>query len=256
MLAKILLQKLWLEKIGWDETLPADLDGKWKRLRQQFQTLNKLNIPRPVLLKCYKRIHIHGFSDASAEAYGACIYLKSFDSSGQVDVSLLCSKVKVAPLKQQTIPRLELCGSVLLARLFHKVVSSMHVNFNEIFLWCDSTVVLGWLKMQSKQLQPFVANRVSVVQELTNINDWRHVKSEDNAADTLSRGLFSDKILTDIKWWQGPDFLWSKEDDWPMSTTEYIGDIPDKKKEKISCNLRTVLNDFPFHKFNTVTKAK
>ncbi|XP_026330484.1 uncharacterized protein LOC113237982 [Hyposmocoma kahamanoa] len=62
-------------------------------------------------------IELHSFSDASQNAYGACVYLRSEDSEGNVTINLLCSKSKVAPIKATTIPRLELCAALLAAKL-------------------------------------------------------------------------------------------------------------------------------------------
>ena len=58
-------------------------------------------------------IELHGFSDASEHAYAGIVYLRVFDSDGNVHVSLVMSKTKVAPIKCLTIPCLELCGAHL-----------------------------------------------------------------------------------------------------------------------------------------------
>jgi len=57
-------------------------------------------------------IQIHGFCDSSEQAYGACLYIRSTDSNNKTSCELLCSTSKVAPLKQLTIPRLELCCNI------------------------------------------------------------------------------------------------------------------------------------------------
>ncbi|KAJ8980871.1 hypothetical protein NQ317_001335, partial [Molorchus minor] len=114
IIAKILLQKLWLQKIDWDEVLPANIHSQWFDLKKQFESLNHLKIPRHVLC-CYPtEVEIHAFSDASMDSYGSCVYVRSVDVNGTIIVRLMCSKVKVAPLKVLTIPRLELCGALLM----------------------------------------------------------------------------------------------------------------------------------------------
>ena len=56
-------------------------------------------------------LQLYGFSDASESAYVGVVYLCMTDSKGNIHVSIVTSKTKVAPLKQLTIPHLELCGA-------------------------------------------------------------------------------------------------------------------------------------------------
>lgn len=141
-----------------------------------------------ILIDDYCDIQIHGFCDASNNGYGACIYIRSRGKYHDTLVRLLCARSRVAPLKTITIPRLELCGALLLAHLYHEASSTLKIIPNKIILWCDSTIVLHWIKTSSHLLKTFVANRVIEIQRLTNAEVWRHVKSEDNPADALSRG--------------------------------------------------------------------
>ncbi|KAJ8949162.1 hypothetical protein NQ318_012911, partial [Aromia moschata] len=48
---------------------------------------------------------------------------------GVTFVNLLCAKSKVAPVKTLTMPRLELCGVLLLARLAKRVIEEADLNF-------------------------------------------------------------------------------------------------------------------------------
>ena len=58
---------------------------------------------------------LHGFSDASENAYSVIVYLRATYRKGPPSVVLITAKTKVAPLKKMTIPHLELCGALLLA---------------------------------------------------------------------------------------------------------------------------------------------
>lgn len=187
--AKILLQKLWQLKLGWDESLPIDLFSTWTRFYSNIESLNSVVIPRQITISKATSFDLHGFCDASENAYGACLYLRSVDSSGDVKVQLICAKSRVAPLKSISIPRLELCGALLLARLSSKILSTLDINVNKVFLWCDSTIVLSWLSDEPSRWKLFVANRVSEIQTLTTKCRWSHVASEDNPADLISRGV-------------------------------------------------------------------
>ncbi|XP_035228009.1 uncharacterized protein LOC118200187 [Stegodyphus dumicola] len=119
--AKIFMQKLWLLKIGWNDVLPETESHEWKNFITSMPKINGVIINRKILSSNAVKIEMHGFSDASELAYGACIYVKCILQSGSSSVVLLCSKSRVAPLKSVSIPRLELCGAVLLSQLMDKV---------------------------------------------------------------------------------------------------------------------------------------
>lgn len=86
---------------------------------------------------------LHGFSDASEQAYGACIYMVCKGLNGKITTALMCSKSRVSPLKVLSLPRLELCGAVLLIRLINKVLTSLNVEVHGQVYWTDSQIVLA-----------------------------------------------------------------------------------------------------------------
>ncbi|XP_059047967.1 uncharacterized protein LOC131843357, partial [Achroia grisella] len=174
--------------------------------------------------------NILDLNHASECAYGACVYVRCLNNDDTITVHLLTSKNKVAPIKHTTIPRLELCGALLGARLSAKVVDSLTIKINKCYYWCDSTIVLCWLSASPNKLKPFVRNRVSEIQESTGENSWRYVSSKENPADFISRGLRADQIGTCKLWWSGPEFLKLGEDRWPkMPNTGSNSDIPEFK---------------------------
>ncbi|XP_022206389.2 uncharacterized protein LOC111063008 [Nilaparvata lugens] len=82
VLAKLLMQKLWICKIGWDDTLPDEITKEWMAYKNGLHLLAKLEIPRCVISSSPEtKYEIHGFSDASEVAYGACVYLCSINPS-------------------------------------------------------------------------------------------------------------------------------------------------------------------------------
>lgn len=251
--AKILLQKLWVLKLSWDETLPADLHTNWILFRKQLKDLNQIKIPRHVICNGYSELELHGFADASQNAYGACVYVRSIAQQQKTKVQLLCSKTRVAPLKLQTIPRLELCAALTLARLMKKVVNSLNTSIDKIVYWSDSTIVLNWLQTEPRQLQMFVANRVSEIQELTDYTSWRHVPTQENPADLLSRGLLPNQLQQSTIWWQGPSFLLSSEDEWPaMPNCEAT--IMELKRAVCTAKQTQITNSFLFSRTTNLNR--
>jgi hypothetical protein len=105
---KIEIQELWQKCINWKDELSPESQEQWFSF---FEEMKKLNvflerrlfpyIPVEVLILCV-------FADASRGAFGACAYIRSVDVSGLVAVRFVVAKSRVAPLKEFSIPRLEL----------------------------------------------------------------------------------------------------------------------------------------------------
>ncbi|XP_035229061.1 uncharacterized protein LOC118201134, partial [Stegodyphus dumicola] len=203
--AKIFMQRLWLVKLDWNDTLLDYMAKEWINFVSTLSELSNLKIPRFVFQE--NHIVLHGFADASSSAYGAAIYVQALPVSGLPTVRLLCSKSRVAPIETLSIPRLELSGCVLLSRLMDKVISSLNVKVEKVIIWSDSTISLAWIRKSPHLLKAFVTNRVALIQELTGSYQWKYVPSECNPADVISRGLDANDILTCDIWWNGPDLL-------------------------------------------------
>lgn len=116
--AKILIQNLWKGKLSWDTPVPTDIQKFWSTFKSQLHYLNDIKFKRYILSPDYVEIQIHGFADASEKAYRACLYLQVTNSQGKHNSALICPKLKVAPLKVTTLPRLELCAANLLIKLY------------------------------------------------------------------------------------------------------------------------------------------
>jgi hypothetical protein len=86
---------------------------------------------------------MHGFCDASENAYGGVIYFRMVDSFNKVhDVTLVISKTKVAPIKKLTVNHLELCGTHLLSQLICHTKEVYQFPFQDVYALTDSTIVL------------------------------------------------------------------------------------------------------------------
>lgn len=222
---KILIQKLWVQKIDWDEPAPYDICKSWYSFIENMKHLYTLRIPRHTLCRFPVQIEMHCFCDASQSAYAACIYLRSVDRQGNVIVRLQCAKARVASVKPTTIPRLELCACLLGAQLADALCRALRCVIQRRMFWTDSSIALTWLASRYDKLETFVANRVGTILELTQVSDWRHVPTASNPADLASRGVDADKINNLSLWWNGPTFLTEPESFWPSRHFKKCTDI-------------------------------
>ncbi|XP_063915614.1 uncharacterized protein LOC135131698 [Zophobas morio] len=233
---KILLQKLWSLKLNWDESIPENLYTMWAKFLQEFKMMEQITIPRKTIPQHPTTVQIHGFSDASQSSYGACVYVRCKNENETYTSHLLCSKHRVAPLRATTIPKLELCAAVLLAELMNKLRTLLDINVEKYFYWTDSEVVLAWLKTDPAKLKIYVANRVTKIQELSKITDWSYVKSKQNPADILSRGMAVKQLQKSFLWWHGPEFLLQPASKWPYKNIIQDENLPEIKPSKYKNN--------------------
>lgn len=140
---------------------------------------------------------IHIFSDASARAYGSVAYLWTVDQSNSIQVAFLAARSRVAPVRQQSIPRLELCAAHTGAQLAAVLKRELTLTITSITYWTDSSTVLNWLQSQSCRYKLFVGTRVTDIQELTEGSPWRYVSSADNPVDDITRGLTLSQLLSE-----------------------------------------------------------
>ncbi|GFW74553.1 uncharacterized protein TNCV_2414521 [Trichonephila clavipes] len=164
-------------KIDWIDELPSERAKEWHRFLEDFNSVRSICIGRCIVHPQATRVELHGFADASEKCYGAVIYCRSQTPDGATTVKLVTSKSRVAPVKSVTMPRLELCAAVLLAKLMKRVETALQMKTPPVYLWSDSTIVLAWIQKEPNLLKTFVANRVATIQHLTNAEQWHHVSS-------------------------------------------------------------------------------
>ncbi len=134
IVAKLLLQQLWRDKINWDDITSTDIQQQWKVWTDELPLINNHPIPRRYLLNSSPIIatSLHGFSDASKLAYGAAIYLRQVHADGSISTALVYDKSRVCPLKSKTIPQLELQAAAMLADLIHYVASTLKISLQNV----------------------------------------------------------------------------------------------------------------------------
>ncbi|XP_025263729.1 LOW QUALITY PROTEIN: uncharacterized protein LOC105255169, partial [Camponotus floridanus] len=227
---KIILQQLWSPSIEWDESVPENIRATWESYYLSLPKINELRIPRNVIpRRNSEKFNVVGFGDASEKAYRA-----------------------LSPLKTISLPRLELEAALLLSRLYVIARNSYGSRIDEVTLWSDSTIVLGWIKSPPCSLKTFVANRVSKIQDMTENIAWHHVSSKKNPADLITRGVSVDTLLNSGLWWNGPH--WLKSDSYrPEQEEEAEMNLPEMKSTTMT--MKTT-EDYVLMRYSSFDKLK
>ena len=168
--------------------------------------------------------------------------------------SFSVSKTRVAPLKSQTIPRLELLSAVLLSGLVVNVMTSLNtrLSLEDPRCFTDSQDALFWIKGIEKEWKPFVQHRVNKIRRLVPTECWGHCAGNNNPADIPSRGLAALELSVNKLWNEGPEWLQT-----PVSEPSLPDEIPELcVKEIRQMNMHTLLASTQTPNLNCVIDCK
>nr|XP_049467000.1 uncharacterized protein LOC125908337 [Anopheles coluzzii] len=233
---KVLLQEVWRLHLGWDDEVPEEIQHKWDAWMERLPELESFIIPR-----CYRQLasltesslQLHVFVDAGADGYAAVAYFR-FECHGRIEVSLVGSKARVAPLKYLSVPRLELQAAVMGCRIASSITSAHRETISGSYFWTDSTDVIDWINADHRKYSIFVAHRVAEVLDTTNVDDWRWLPTKLNVADEATKWTNLQHHLASERWFSGPEFLQLPEAEWniprrvPSETSEEV-----RKKDRL-----------------------
>lgn len=234
---KTLLQNLCKMSYSWDEDIPPNYQLQWVGWLEDLKRLCTFSVPRCFKPKGFGQLvsaQLHHFSDASENGYGTVSYLRLQSEDEKIHLAFVLGKARVAPLKNVTIPRMELTAAVLAVRVDRLLKAELQLELENSLFWTDSTTVLRYIKNETKRFHTFVVNRVSAIREATSVSQWRYVDTKRNPADKASRGVKVDYLLTSSRWIHGPDFLSKSEEEWPpnmLDSTSISSDDPEVKGE-------------------------
>lgn len=212
MVAKCLFQTLWQLGLQWDEVLPDESRLVFARWLHGLESLKQFRVPRSFSSQGWSssgsEVELHAFGDASPAGYGAAVYIRIPLPDDSFSVSLVMAKGRVAPVKRVSLPRLELLGSLLAARLVTYVRRALHLpDSTTCRCWTDSMIALGWIRGDPERWKRFVSNRVSEIHGLTCPSDWAFVPGEENPSDLTTRGVSAEQLMDSREWLSGPSWL-------------------------------------------------
>ena len=238
--AKMEMQALWQAGVDCDEEAPPTVRFKWIELFKEIKELNNITFPRSLCCEnATEPPMLCVFSNASQDAFGACAYIRQRTNGDKYQIRLIAAKSRVAPLKQLSIPRLELQAAVLASRLAKTVQEESRIRFQSVKLFTDSTITLAWIQSPSRSFKPFVSTRMGEIETNTDPSQWRHIPGEVNVADDVSRGIRVEEL--NGRWSNGPEFLQLPEDLWAQETVKPVSEEDmERRQVKVVCEVKKV----------------
>ena len=237
--ARLIVQDLCRAGVGWDDALSPEVTTRWIKWLRALDSLPAVTYERcfrPSWASAGSTHTLHHFSDASQLAYGVASYLVTQEGD-RVSATLVMAKSRLAPLKEVTIPRLELMAATLATRQDELLRVELDIPLARSCFWTDSTLVLQYINNEERRFHVFVANRVTEIRSRSDPADWHHVPTKENPADDCSRGLDPEGLLA-RRWQHGPEFLLLPPGKWPR--LEVLGTLPTTDPEvKAADNVMT-----------------
>ena len=200
-----------------DDPLPDKIFRQYETCVCGLKELSNVSVPSscklPGLFCARKELHV--FCDASTINYGAVCYIRTIGADQTTNCTFCMGKSRVSPLKFVSVPRLELTATTIAVKLSTFVCNQLGFKFDYVYYWTDAMIVLRHIHSTASRFYTFVANRLSLIQSLTNTKQWRYEQTKHNPADIASRGLMPSKVDTADLWFRGPDFLRNDYEPWP-----------------------------------------
>ena len=213
--AKVIFPEICRQKCEWDEQLKGGVKKGVEDWVRGLIDCRRIDVKRCIYDHPHEEVEecsLHGFADASKKAYCGVVYLVYRTQVGRY-ARMLTSKTRVAPLKELSIPRLELMGALILVKLMVSVKGALasQQSVKRSKLWLDSQTVLFWI-MNRGEWKQFVKHRVNEILKLSDKGEWRYCQSQENPADIGSRGMSASELKQNVLWWQGPAWLTEPEE--------------------------------------------
>lgn len=212
--AKCILQELCKMQLGWDDRIPNDHVIQWNHCYQDFKKLEDFKVNRCIKPFGFDPVfaQLHHFADASETGYSTVSYLLLENADGESHCSFIMGKSRVAPLKQTTIPRLELTAATVAVGTNKILLTELDMPIDRVVFWTDSMAVLRYIQNRTARFHTFVANILTVIREGSQPSNWRYINTKINPADYASRGISANSLIIQKNWIKAPSFLLEPED--------------------------------------------
>ena len=184
-------------KLGWDDTIPDNLQSIWNSHFESTKEIRNLRYSRCVI-QVDTSISTLDFADASKMMAAVAVYAGALLNNGKYLTQLIFARSKLICATTQL--RGEMEAAVLnthTGQVVKRALQERHTGWTKI---TDSQIVLHWISNDNITLKSFTCNRVIEVQRFTNPQDWVYINTKQMMADIVTRkGAIRSKISTQCR---------------------------------------------------------
>ena len=162
MKARLVFQALSRKNIGCDDLIGEAEKIQWRRWLDDLPKLQEVQVDR-----CFRPREfgeqLHLFSEASRQGYASVAYLRVKDEYSRIHCAFVMGKARLAPVREISVPRLELTAAVISVKLFRIIREELDMNFQKVFYRTDSMSALKCINNESKKFHTFESSRLTVI---------------------------------------------------------------------------------------------
>lgn len=138
-----MLQEFCRMKCHWDDPVLQALQLQWRKWLADLKRVADFKVSRCFKPKNFRQptsVQLHHFSDASQGGYGTVIYTR-MQNGESIHVAFVLGKARLVPLKQMTIPCMELTAAVLVVQVDKMLQDELQLKMEKSVFWTDSPSV-------------------------------------------------------------------------------------------------------------------
>ena len=125
-----LLKGIWTKNgQHWDNEVESS-KKKILRWKEQLPIVAETSIDRRYFYREKDKAELHVFADLSEDTMCAVTFLRSQPTEYSADLAFVIGKIRMAPMRHLSIPRLELQAAVMAVRLKEQIVKEHEMKIN------------------------------------------------------------------------------------------------------------------------------
>ncbi|XP_075248453.1 uncharacterized protein LOC142341410 [Convolutriloba macropyga] len=154
---RCILQRIIKEGRNWYQPVSECYLQELQEWMDELDSMTPIQIPRCLIPNTNETHQLHTFTDASMSGIAAIVYVRTTNADGSCISQYVISKTKVAPIKQLSVPKLELEAATLGAEQDENGARNylIKTSQNEFVSGTISTLLKGSNREKGDNLMPF-----------------------------------------------------------------------------------------------------